>query len=100
MTKALIIIAAACLVLAACGSGTKPATSGGPNHIFTAPTTTMIASPRTGATIRCTSHGVSAGAKVPAPGHGVTGIADGMSSSATLQLTRKSDGSLVVSCRR
>jgi hypothetical protein len=34
------------------------------------------------------------------PGHGVTGSADGTSSSATIALKRKRDGSLVVSCSR
>jgi hypothetical protein len=67
---------------------------------FIAPTTTTIANPQTGATMRCVNHGVAAGAKVPAPGHGVAGFADGTSSSATIDLTRNSDGSLVVSCTR
>lgn len=65
---------------------------------FTAPTTTTIANPQTGSDMRCTYHRVAAGAKVPAAGHGVSGSADGKSASATLNLTRKSDGSLVVSC--
>jgi hypothetical protein len=50
------------------------------------------------AAMRCTYHGVSAGAAVPSAGYGVAGSADGKSASATLNLTRKRDGSLVVSC--
>ena len=66
---------------------------------FTAPTTTTIASPTTGQAMRCTYHGVSAGAYVPSAGHGVAGSADGTKASATLNLTRNNDGSLVVSYR-
>jgi hypothetical protein len=65
---------------------------------FTAPTTTTIASPTTGQAMRCTYHGVSSGAHVPSAGHGFAGIADGTKASATLNLTRNNDGSLVVSC--
>ena len=111
-TTALITVSALALCLAACGSGSKPSSPPPPGHgppskepphggtlTFTAPTTTTIASPPSGATVRCTNHGVKAGAVVPAPGHGVSGIADGVSSSANIELMRKSDGSLVVSCR-
>jgi hypothetical protein len=48
--------------------------------------------------VRCTNHGVTAGAKIPSPRHGVSGSADGTSSSATLDLARNRDGSLAVSC--
>jgi hypothetical protein len=65
---------------------------------FTAPTTTTITNPTTGQALRCTYHGVSSGAHVPSRGHGVSGSVDGTSASATLTLTRKSDGSLAVSC--
>jgi hypothetical protein len=107
------MIALAGIALSGCGSGSKvPSVSlpgqGPPSQepphqggavTFIAPTTTTIAHPQTGAIMRCVSHGVAAGAHVPAPGHGVTGSADGKTSSATLILTRKNDGSLVVSCR-
>jgi hypothetical protein len=112
-TVALIVTTAASLALSGCGSGSKPPSPGPPGHgppsqepphagtvTFTAPTTTTIAKPQTGTIVRCTSHGVAAGAVVPAPGHGVSGSADGTSSSATIELTRKNDGSLVVSCTR
>jgi hypothetical protein len=66
---------------------------------FTAPTITTIENATTGQAMRCTYHGISAGAEVPSPGQGVGGSADGTSASATLSLTRKSDGSLAVSCR-
>ena len=99
---ALLITAVTGLALAGCGGGTKIAVSGPPTQAgavtFTAPTTTTIAKPQTGADMRCTYQGVAAGAKVPTAGHGVSGSADGKSASATLNLTRKSDGSLVVSC--
>ncbi len=65
---------------------------------FTAPTTTTIAKPTTGQAMRCAHRGIAAGAYVPSAGHGVSGSADGKSASATLNLTRNSDGSLVVSC--
>jgi hypothetical protein len=100
-------VAAATLVLAACGSGAKKAggyttaletTQGSTTSTFTAPTTVTVERAQTGATMRCANHGIAAGALVPAPGNGVSGSADGASHSATLTLTRKSDGSLVVSC--
>jgi hypothetical protein len=65
---------------------------------FTAPASTTIASATTGQALRCTYHGISSGAYVPSPGHGVSGSADGEAASATLNLTRKGDGSLSVSC--
>lgn len=65
---------------------------------FTAPTTTTFATAKTGATIRCTKGRVHPTAKVPSPGHGTAIFADGERSSASLQLTRHRDGSLVVSC--
>jgi hypothetical protein len=112
-TVALIIAASAGFALSGCGSGSKLPSQGPPGHgppsqepphggtvTFTVPTTTTIAKPRTGATVRCTSHEVATGALVPAPGHAVSGSADGTSSSATIELTRKNNGSLVVSCTR
>ena len=65
---------------------------------FTSPTTTTIANPIEGQAMRCTNHGISSGAYVPTVGHGVSGSADGTKASATLTLTRHSDGSLSVSC--
>jgi hypothetical protein len=113
MKTVAMILAMAGFALGGCGSGSKlpparPPGQGPPSNepphsgvvTFTAPTTTTIANPQAGATMRCTSHGVTAGAIVPAPGHGVSGSADGTSSAATIVLTRKSDGSLVVSCTR
>jgi hypothetical protein len=106
-TTALIVTAVAGFAFAACGSGVKPTahyttgletTQGGSTLTFTSPTAVTLASAKTGATVRCANHGIAAGAKIPAPGHGVSGSADGKSSSATLNLTRNSDGSLAVSC--
>lgn len=102
------MLAVAGFGLAACGAGVKPTahyttppetTQGGMDLTLTSPTTLTVASAQTGATVRCTNHGVAAGAKVPSPGHGVSGSVDGTSASATLDLTRDSDGSLVVSCK-
>ena len=67
---------------------------------FTAPTTTTIANPVEGQAMRCTNHGASAGTYVPSTGHGVASNVDGTKASAALNLTRHSDGSLVVSCTR
>jgi hypothetical protein len=101
-SRVLLITAVAGLVLAGCGGAAKVPSQGPPHQAgtvtFTAPTTTTIAKPQTGAAMRCTYHGVSAGAAVPSAGHGVGGAADGKSASATLTLTRNHDGSLVVSC--
>lgn len=84
--------------LVALGPATSGPKRGSQIMTFTAPTTTTIATATTGQATRCTHHGISAGAYVPSPGHGVSGSADGESASATLNLTRKSDGSLSVSC--
>ena len=102
-TRAVITTAVAGLALAGCGAGAKvdshgPPKPGRPVITFTAPTTTTIANPQTRAAVRCTHHGVAAGAYVPSAGHGVSGSADGKSASATLNLTRNDDGSLAVSC--
>jgi hypothetical protein len=101
--RAVILTAVAGLGLAGCGAGSKVASQGpperaGPVITFTAPTTTTIASPTTGQAMRCFYHGISAGAYVPAAGHGVSGAADGTKASAILSLRRNSDGSLTVSC--
>lgn len=124
MKTVALIVAVGGLALAGCGAGSRapshghrppaPGTStqGAPGEgppaqepphqggaaAFVAPTTTTIANSRTGATMRCVNHGIAAGAKVPPPGQDVTDSVDGTSSSATIDLTRKSDGSLVVSC--
>jgi hypothetical protein len=107
-TTAVIITATASFAVAACGSGaeltahyttTPPTTESGSAPLtFTAPTTMTIATAQTGAAVRCTNHGAGAGARIPSPGHGVASSADGTSSSATLHLNRRSDGSLTVSC--
>jgi hypothetical protein len=98
-TRAVIIPAVAGLALAGCG-GAKvvvPPHGFGPFTV-TAPKTTTLANPQTGTWVRCTNHGVVAGAIVPGPGHGVSGSVDGKSASATLSLRRQNDGSLVLSC--
>ncbi len=101
-TTALIITAAAGLFLAGCGGAAKVHSVGqqGGAIIFPRPTTTTIAHPQTGQRIVCDIDGVAPSANVPSPGHGFTGAADGKSSSAIINLTRKNDGSLVVSCTR
>ena len=99
-SAALTIAAAAGLFLAGCASAAKTHPPG-PHEgaiVFTAPTTTTIANPRTGQRMVCDNHGVAPGAHVPPPGHGVAGAADGKSASAIINLTRHKDGTLVVSC--
>ncbi len=98
---ALVITAAAGLFVAGCGAAAKVQHSVGQQGgaiIFPRATTTTIPHPQTGQRIGCDIHGVAPSASVPSPGHRVTGSADGKSSSATINLTRKSDGSLAVSC--
>jgi hypothetical protein len=103
-TTALIITAVVGFALAGCGGGSTVSSHGPPKQrvgtiiTFTAPTTTTIANPHTGAGVRCIYHGVTAGVYVPSAGHGVSGSADGKSASATLNVTRHSDGSLAISC--
>jgi hypothetical protein len=91
---ALIVLSAAGFALAACGSGAGIASRPGTTS-FTGPITTTIADVHTSDAMTCDD---MAGAQVPRPGHGVTNNADGTSRSATLQLNRLADGSLVVSC--
>lgn len=99
-----MIMAATGLFLAGCGgtakvqSVTHSVGQQGGAIIFPRATTTTIPHPQTGQRIVCHIHGIAPSASVPSPGHGVSGSADGTSSSATINLTRKSDGSLVVSC--
>ena len=89
----MIIAAATGFALAGCGSGAKAALT-----CVTVPTTTTVATPQAGATVRCTNRGISARAKVPPRGHGTGVVADGTASSASLQLTRRADGSLEIVC--
>ncbi|HEY3577451.1 MAG TPA: hypothetical protein VGK68_05590 [Gaiellaceae bacterium] len=93
VTLAPVFVAATVLFLAACGSGQELDAV-----TLTVPTMTTIANAKTGALVRCGS----VGAHVPAPGHGVAAMGDGAapSSSASLQLKRLGNGSLVVTCRR
>jgi hypothetical protein len=103
-TRAVIVTAAAGLALAGRGAGATLQSHGPPKlrvgrvFTFTAPTTTTIANPHTGAAVRCVNHGDSAGVIVPSASHGVSGSADGKSTSASLNVNRNNDGSLVVSC--
>src|SRR3954447_20815343 len=64
----------------------------------TAPTETTVLRPSPGADVRCTKHGTTARATAPRRGTGVSVDADGLESSASLELTRKSDGALIISC--
>lgn len=95
LLAAILLTVAGCVALAGCGSSAKA----GPRS-FTGPVTTTLADVKTGDTLSCTSSkGMHIGASVPPAGHGVTGNGDGPSGGATIQLTRRGDGSLVVSCR-
>jgi hypothetical protein len=89
LTLALIAVG----VGAGCGSGKMLGSLS-----VTGPTVTTVENVKTGALIRC--NGI-VGARVPRPGHGVSGSADGSSPglSSEIELKRLQDGSLVVSCR-
>jgi hypothetical protein len=66
---------------------------------LTVPTIRTFRAARTGNLIRCVNHGVSAGAHVPRRGQGLGVAADGKRYSVELELTRRMDGSLRVSCQ-
>ena len=83
------MLAAAGFAVVACGSGTTKTGT----LTFTRSTTTTLAHVKTGTSVRC--GGV--GAYVPAHG-GITGNADGPSSSATLQVKRLASGAVRISC--
>jgi hypothetical protein len=92
--KAALALALVAVGLAAgCGSGKMFRSMS-----VTGPTVTTVTSVKTGALIRCNG---SVGAKVPPPGHGVSGSANGSSPalSSEIDLKRLQDGSLVISCR-
>ncbi len=92
--KAILALALVPLGLAAgCGSGKMFGSMS-----VTGPTVTTVRSVKTGAVIRCNG---SVGAKVPPPGHGVSGSSNGSSPalSSEIDLRRLQDGSLVISCR-
>jgi hypothetical protein len=92
--KAILALALVAVGLAAgCGSGKMFRSMS-----VTGPTVTTVENVKTGALIRCNG---TVGAKVPPPGHGVSGSADGSSPalSAEIDLKRLEDGSLVISCR-
>jgi hypothetical protein len=92
--KAILALALVAVGLAAgCGSGKVFGSMS-----LTGPTVTTVKSVKTGALIRCDG---SVGAKVPPPGHGVSGSANGSSPalSPEIELKRLQDGSLVISCR-
>ncbi|HEX4323297.1 MAG TPA: hypothetical protein VHZ77_01575 [Gaiellaceae bacterium] len=82
--------AAALLVLAGCGSGSKTEPL-----VFTKKTTTTLASPTAGEPVRC----LKVHAKIPPEGASIAVSGKGSSSSTKLQLTRQSDGSLIISCK-
>jgi hypothetical protein len=92
--KAILALALAAVGLATgCGSGTMFRSLS-----VTGPMVTTVESVKTGGLIRCNG---SVGAKVPAPGHGVSGSANASSPalSSEIDLKRLQDGSLVISCR-
>ncbi len=51
-----------------------------------------------GSKITCTSDGIHIAARVPARGHAVSKIADGLRGSATLTLKTLADGRVIASC--
>ena len=94
LRKAILAVALATAGLAA-GCGSQKVFG---SMSVTGPTVTTVDSVKTGAVIRCDG---SVGAKVPPPGHRVSGSAKGTSPalSPEIDLKRLQDGSLVVSCR-
>ena len=92
--KATLVLSLVAVGLAAgCGSGKVFGSMS-----VTGPTITTVQSVKTGALIRCNGN---VGAKVPPPGHGVSGSSSGSSPalSSEIDLKRLQDGSLVISCR-
>ena len=92
--KAILALALIAVSMGAgCGSGKMLGSLS-----VTGPTVTTVKSVKTGALIRCNG---SVGARVPRPGHAVSGSAEGSSPalSSEIGLKRLQDGSLVVSCR-
>lgn len=84
-------LAAVAVAIVGCGGGKESAPT------FRAPTTT-ITGVKTGTPVRCENGEVAARAKAPAPGRGTAIFADGTRASASLRLTRRQDGSLLVVC--
>ena len=94
MVKATLALTLAAVGLAAgCGSGKVSGSMS-----VTGPTVTTVKAVKTGALIHCNG---SVGAKVPPPGHAVSGSANGSSPalSSEIDLKRLQNGSLVISCR-
>jgi hypothetical protein len=91
--RELVSIAAFTVVLA-----TVSGCGGGHTYELTAPATTTVLAPRSGSVVRCTNHGTTAQAKLPPRGSGTGVDADGADSSASLQVTRKPSGALVIVC--
>jgi hypothetical protein len=91
----LLFLALVSFAIAGCGSGTKA--NSGP---ITVTGTTTVSNLETGALVTCKSG--LAGAKVPPPGEGVTANVDGTtpSTTGTLQVTHRQDGSVVATCRK
>lgn len=87
---ALVTASGVVVALSACGSQTT--------YDVRAPSTTTIQSPQGDANVRCTNGQTTARAKVPSRSDGTGVNADGIHSSASLQLTRRADGSLVITC--
>lgn len=84
-----VVLTAGLFALAACGSGGKKE-----SLTFSTATTTTLTNPTPGETVRC--RGLHA--RIPPQGEGVAHSGQGTSSGAKLQLTRRSDGSLTISC--
>lgn len=85
---ALVVLA---LFAAGCGSAGKSSSGA-----ITVAGTTTISSVATGTLVSCEGE---TGARVPPPGQGVAGNADGPGMSSEIQVTHREDGSAVVSCR-
>ena len=91
----LLLLALVSFAVAGCGSGTE-AGSGS----ITVTGTTTVSNLETGALVKC--KGGVPGAIVPPPGEGVAAHVDGTgpSTSGSLQVTHRQDGSVVATCRK
>lgn len=91
---ALLLLALVSFAAVGCGSGTKTGSGS-----ITVTGTTTVSNLETGALVTC--KGGVPSTKVPPTGEGVTANVDGTgpSTSGTLQVTHRQDGSVVVTCK-
>jgi hypothetical protein len=99
----LALLTALLVLLAGCGEArTEHASAPPPRDPLTLKVGDRGAYPpgslRPGDKVLCTSAAVSAGALVPQPGEGVNAVADGVTSSASLDIESQVNGTVIVQC--